>query len=131
MAKINANDYTKAGLCDYATTHFGVTINRKKNRTHVVKEFKKAEREYIREQQLQEDGQKEATIKKQKDADKIAEKDAMEEDETVNYPVEMKNEEGDTIMHRPNKGGIALGDPINGQEIDGESITNSAPHLNK
>ena len=34
-------------------------------------------------------------------------------------------------MHRPCKGGICLGDPPTRQTVDGESVTNSAPHLNK
>lgn len=128
MDKVIVKDYTKAGLADYALAHFGVTINRKNGRLKVEKEFKKVEKDYISDRQTEEDEQKKATLKKQKDAGIIAKKN---ENEGVDYPQEMKDDDGEIVMHRPCRGGIALGDPINSTEKDGETITDSAPHLNK
>jgi len=126
MTKINVEDYTKAGLADYALANFGVTINRKNSRPQVVKKFKKAEKDHIADMKSQEESKAAETKQRQKNADRVAEKQEAKNDEKVDYPVEMKNEEGDIRMHRPCKGGLALGDPINRKaNEDGEVKTDS------
>ena len=129
MDKTSTKDMTKAQMADYASIHFGVVVNRKKSRSDVEKQFKVAEKEYILDKQHEEEEKMKATVKKQEDTNRIAEKQQEKIEEKISYPCEIKDEEGDTVMHRPCKGGLCLGDPPTRQVVDGETVTNSAPHL--
>ncbi|MCK5604344.1 hypothetical protein KAR91_20815 [Candidatus Pacearchaeota archaeon] len=128
MDKIVIKSKTKSELCDHALAHFGVTINRKKPLTYVVTKFKAAEKEYLRDLKLGEEQKAADTKKRQEDAAKIAKKEADTGDK-VHYPVKIKDKEGETVMHRPSPGGLALGDPVNRDVEDGVAKTDSAPHL--
>lgn len=131
MDKAKIKNLTKADLADYALSHYGKIINRKNGKPQVIKEFKKVEKEFFDDKKLEEKEKGEASKKKQENASRVAEKDQVKIDENTTYPVEIKNDEGDTVMHRPCKGGLVLGDPPtrNRRIVDGETVTSSMPHL--
>jgi len=125
--KVNVKDLTKAQLADFALSHFGATINRKNPKPQVEKEFKQVENDYIEEKKLEEEEKAKDTKIRQENAAKVAEK--QQASTKIRYPHEMKDKDGNTIMHRPCAGAICLGDPPTRQVVEGESVTNSAPYL--
>lgn len=129
LIKTEIKDMTKAEIADYALAHFGKTVNRKKGRDDVISEFKKFEKDHIADIATKEEEKLEKDAKRKKDVAVVIEKQDEVIDEKTNYPSEMKDNEGETTMHRPCKGAICLGDPPTRQVVDGETVTNSAPHL--
>jgi len=127
--KVNVNELTKAEIADYALAHFGATVNRKKGRKDVIKEFKEFEKDFIHDLKLEEDVKIEANEKRKRDAKVVIKKNDEKIDEKIEYPSEIKGDDGETAMHRPCKGALCLGDPPTRQVVDGEAVTNSAPHL--
>lgn len=131
--KVDINPMTKDQIADYAMQHFGKTVNRKKSRQIVIKEFKKYEKEHLGELKRSQESKVKENEKKKTDHEAVLKQKAKEiSEEKTDYPVLMKDDEGAVQMHRPVPGGIALGDPPNRDNvIDGRRVTDSAPHLNK
>lgn len=131
--KVDVTNMTKATVADYALSHFGVTVNRKKSRNDVIKEFKAAEKDFNYDLSLKEEEKKKAQAKKESDHEVLKDRvrDA-ESEENISYPVILGGKEKgreDRTMYKPNPGGICLGDPPNAKVVDGEKITNSNPKI--